>query len=273
MEDFLYFLREYPFVAFLLIFFVLRKIFGGGEKAKKRKEEMAVTRAALREKNAAKMEQARATKKARKEGGLSGESILEQIQRQIEEATQQVENSRRGEISSSSESSLSRPEVRMSGPTDAETAAEQVRSTELFTESTKALSRGVQESKTDYDLEDHGFAYHSASGKRSDEKPEDVLWHLKKEAQKPGAYDFHSANQLSADVAYFKNQRKYVSGSRIEAPQVSAPEENKTHAPIAVNELFADTDALTRMFILQEVMGPPRGRRPGLNGGSQLRPR
>lgn len=257
MEDFLYFLREYPFVAFLLIFFILRKIFGGGDNAKKKKEEeKAAKRAALKAQTTAKMEQARAANKARKEGKGGAETILEQIERQIEEATREMENSGR----KSSGKKGSKGKNRKSASTEAESAAEEVRSSEMFIESTSALSRDVRESSTDYDLDDHGFAYHSATSRLSDEKPEDILWHMKKREQKPDAFDFKSANQLPADVAYHKNQRKYVSGSRIEAPQVSVREERKEPAPIVVGQLFSDNDALTRMFILQEIMGPPRGK-------------
>ena len=260
MEDFLYFLSEYPFVAFLIIFFLFRTLFGGGEKGKQKRAEQRELQAQAKQEKRERAEAGSIAKKARAGDSLSGEGILAQIQRHLEEAARSAENEMRGQISSPSDLSLSRPEIRMSGPTDAENASlERADREDLFSESTVRISDPVKESTVDYDLNSDSFDYHSAT------EASDRLVRSGK-ASAVDAYAFNAAGSRPDDIAYSMNRRHYVSAARIEAPKVSIPENDNGRSVVVVRDLFSDSDSLTRAFILQEILGPPRGRRSGAPG-------
>ena len=266
MEDFLYFLSEYPIVAFLIIFFVARALFGGGEKGKQKRAEQRALQAQAKQEKREMAEAGSLAKKARAGDSLSGEGILAQIQRHLEEAARSAENEMRGQISSSSDLSLSRPEIRMSGPTDAESASlERADREDLFSEPTVRISDPVKESTIDYDLNSDSFAYHSAT-----EASDKLVRSRTAVTPAVDAYAFNTASSKPADIAYSMNRRHYVSAARIEAPKVSIPENDNGRSVVVVRDLFSDSDSLTRAFILQEILGPPRGRRSGAPG--RMRP-
>jgi hypothetical protein len=258
MEDLLYFIQKNPWVAFIIAFWILRRIFGGGEKSKQQKAELAARRQAAREKNQAKTEQVKASRKG---GALSGEGILAQIQRQIEEATQQAENAARGQIGSSEAVSMSRPEARMSGPTDAENT-ETKRINDLFAEQTAAMARPVEDSPVDYDTVPTGFEYRSVSDRKLPTKSDDAQWHMTKQGSTLDAFAFNPAINEPEDVAYHMKRRNYVSAARIDAPRVSVRDDRQPSEQVIVNDLLSSADSVTRAFILQEVLGPPRSMRP-----------
>lgn len=261
MEDLLYFIQKNPWVAFIIAFWILRRVFGGGEKSKQQKAELAARRQAAREKNKAKTEVVAGARQGRKDGRLAGEGILAQIQRQIEEATQQAENTARGQIGSSEAASMSRPEARMSGPTDAENT-ETKRIKDLFAEQAAAMARPAEDSPVDYDTKPSAFDYRSESNKRVSDKSDDAQWHMTKQVSTLDTFAFNPAINEPDDVAYHMKRRNYVSAARIDAPQVSVRDDRQSNEPVVISDLLSSADSVTRAFILQEVLGPPRSMRP-----------
>lgn len=267
MEDFLYFLSQYPFVAFLIVFFLFRMLFGDNAKAKQKKAEMRAQQARMKEEKRAKVAAANQTQQSRSGDAVAGEGILAQIQRHLEEATRNAENELRGQISSSDQHSLSRPEIRMSGPVEVETSSlESPTREDLFAEPTVRMAAPVTESTIDYDLNSDSFIYHSAS-----EASDTEIQRRSALASPRDAYAFNAASSKPDDVAYSMNRRRYVSAARIDAPQVAIRENDGAAPAVNVRDIFSDSNSLARAFILQEILGPPRGRRS--SSSDQVRPR